>query len=93
MNKVFQNSSNFLNWLVVSSQDSTQVATTIKGIVGLFVAFLVAFLPSIGVQVSPDFSSLPDTIYSLVIGILGIVSGIVFVAGLVRKIVNTLTLK
>jgi hypothetical protein len=93
MNKVFQNSSKFLNWLVVSSQDSTQVATTVKGIVGLFVVFLLTLLPQLGVQINPDLANLPDMIYSLVVSLLSLVSGVVFIAGLARKIVNTITSK
>jgi Na+/pantothenate symporter len=93
MNKIFSASNKFWNWLVVSSSNPNEVAATVKGMAGLLITFLIVFLPSIGVQVNPDLSTIPDVIYSLVVSVLGIVSSIVFIMGLLRKIVNTISSK
>lgn len=84
---MFSNESKFWNWLVVSSQDPTKVAATVKGIAGTAIA-LLAFTVH-----GPDFSTVPADVYTIVVDAFGVFSGALATVGLIRKVYNTLTNK
>ncbi len=84
MQKTFSNSGWFFNWLVQSSNDPTQVALTVKGLAAgvLPVALVVLH----GANLAP----LPDELYIFVVVALGIVSGLIAIYGIIRKIYFTI---
>lgn len=79
------------NWLVVSSADPSRISLTIKGIGVAIIPYLMIITNTSGVQIgSTEITSLFDTLAMIVQNFLTIVSGIMFVYGLVRKIRNTI---
>lgn len=80
-----------INWLVISSADPEKLSLTVKG-------FLVGIIPIVSFVLhfskinlgDETLTSLIDSIVVLIQAALGIVAGIVFVVGLVRKIVATI---
>jgi hypothetical protein len=80
---MFSNSNKFWNWLVVSSEDPTKVAATVKGALGVLVT-LLAFSAH-----GPSFANLPDQVYSIVVDAFGVFSSAIALAGLVSKVINS----
>jgi hypothetical protein len=80
---MFSNSNKFWNWLVVSSEDPTKVAATVKGAIGVLVT-LLAF----GAH-GASFADVPDQVYTIVVDAFGVVSSAIALAGLGRKLINT----
>jgi hypothetical protein len=80
---MFSNSNKFWNWLVVSSEDPTKVAATVKGALGVLVSLLALTIHG------ANFSDLPDQVYTIVVDVFGIISSAIAVAGLIRKFINT----
>lgn len=82
---VFINSSKFWNWIMVSSQDPNAVATTAKGAVALVVPLLLVLLHN------PNYSTLPDQVYAIVVTAFGVISAAVACYGLIMKLWRTAT--
>jgi hypothetical protein len=80
---MFSNESKFWNWLVVSSEDPTKVAATVKGAAGVLVTLLALTIHG------PDFSSIPSDVYTFVIDAFGVFSAALALVGIGRKIYNT----
>ena len=78
---MFVNSNKFWAWLVTSSADPNSVALTVRGWMVSIVPILMYLLHN------PNLSSLPDDVYSIVIGVLAVVSTVATLIGLVRKII------
>ena len=81
------NESKSWNWLVVSSEDPTKVAATVKGIAGAAVIFFAYFFAYF--LHSPNLNDVPDQVYTITTSAFGIFSGAIALAGLVRKLINT----
>jgi len=80
---MFSNSNKFWNWLIVSSEDPTKVAATVKGAMGVLVVLLSLHFHG------ASFADLPDQVYTVVVDAFGVFSSIVALAGLVRKLINS----
>lgn len=74
-----------LNWIMLSSQDSTKVSLTLKSTLTL----LVTALTIIGLP-KAELGTLADQIVTLVQGVLVVVSAATGVWGMVRKINTTM---
>jgi hypothetical protein len=80
---MFSNSHRFWNWFFVSSEDPTQVSATARGAVSLLVPLLAFAIKG------PDFSNLPNDVYTGVMDFFAVVSAALTLAGFVRKLWNT----
>ena len=80
---MFSNSNKFWNWLVVSSEDPTKVAATVKGAAGVLVSLLAFHFHG------ANFNDLPDEVYTVVVDVLAAFSSAVAALGLLRKIFNS----
>lgn len=76
------------NWLVVSSADPNAYSLTIKGTL-LGIATVLTMLAGFGHIQLGDLTPLVDGIVQAVQAFLALVSSVVFVVGLVRKIYRT----
>lgn len=82
--------SKFINWLVLSSENPTQASSTIKGILGAGVAVLIAISPLLHLSIGGDqLNMIVDSVVGIFTALLGVVSAITFIFGLVRKLKNT----
>jgi hypothetical protein len=77
----------FFDWLIKSSANPTEVALTAKGLVSAVVPLLLTFIHN------PNFSSLPDSAYTLVVAFFTVYSALAVFFGLARKIYLTLFVK
>lgn len=84
---MFSNSNKFWNWLVVSSEDPTKVAATVKGALGVLIS-LLAFTAH-----GASFADVPDQVYTIVVDLFATISSAIALAGLVRKLINSFTEK
>lgn len=74
------------NWIVLSSNDPSQVSLTIKGIGGLIVS-TGSFWALLHLPVSPDsVTSIFDSFATLATQILGAVSTLATLYGMIRKL-------
>lgn len=73
----------FFNWVARSSADPTQVALTVRGLVSGWLPLAMFFLHN------PNLSTLPDDIYSIILGVFTVYSTCATVFGLARKIAYT----
>jgi hypothetical protein len=80
----------FLNWIVLSSADSTQAGLTVKGILLSILPVASVLLGLAHIHVG-DLTGVVDSIVSFVQAGLAVVSSIVVVIGLARKIYRSVT--
>lgn len=73
---------NFLNWLVTSSADPSKLALTVKG---LLMAVAPLLILAFGIN-DVDYGATVNAIVSLIVGGGGIISAVVTLYGLSRKI-------
>lgn len=84
----------FFNWLLISSENPSQGALLMKGLTSLGVVQLLfsTVLPSLGVHVAWDLSSVGDSLYNITFALLTAISAGVALVGGVRKLWNTFAL-
>lgn len=87
--KVFSSSSNFMNWLVVSSADPTSVALTVKGVLTALIPYAMTYLPYLGIHVALNLATLPNDAYTLVFAFFAVASAAMTLYGAVRKLIIT----
>ena len=80
----------FWNWLVVSSADEDKLSLTLKGIFGAAVTTLTVVLGFANIHVG-DLTPVVDALITLIQAIAAVVSAVVTLYGLVRKVVLTIT--
>lgn len=90
---LLSNAKKFWVWLVVSSADPTQVATTVQGLFSMAIvqAIFTTVLPLIGVHPTFTLNVLGTDAYSFVYSALSIISALVTAYGAIRKIWASLT--
>jgi len=89
---LLSNAKKFWVWLVVSSADPTQVATTVQGLFSLAVVqALFSLLPVFGIHTTFTLNVLGTDAYSFVYSVLSIISALVTAYGAIRKIWASLT--
>ena len=80
-----------INWLVVSSQDPTKTSLTVKGFCATALSFIVPVLAVLGYQtIGGNLNTLSVEIVSFVQGFFTLVSAVIALYGLARKIYNTI---
>lgn len=90
----FPKSNKVWNWLVVSSKDPAQVASTVRGFASFAAVQAIAqVLPFLGIHVSIDFASAGDALYTIVYGGLSIITLVQGIWGGIRKLINSFKLK
>lgn len=79
------------NWLVWSSANTDKISLTLKGFIP-YLAILLAWKGIDQAVVAPMVGSAVDGLVGLIVNITQVVSGLVALLGLVRKIYNTIKL-
>lgn len=75
----------FWDWLVRSSSNPTEVALTAKGLITTLVPVLMVFVHT------PNINTLPDDVYSVVVAVFGVISAVMVLFGIARKIYLSLS--
>lgn len=89
--KIFANSSEFWNWLVVSSVDPASVALTVQGVLSMtIVQTLFGLLPVIGIHPTFTLAMLSSGVTSAIYTIATIVTSLVTLYALFRKAIVTI---
>lgn len=79
-----------IDWVLLSSADPRQMSLTIKGILVSLVPVIIAVLNLTGVEMSSEgLESVINTITAIVFLLGTVVSALMTIAGLMRKIVTT----
>ena len=82
---------NFWSWLVNSSENPQNISLTIKGALGTLVSIIVVLAPILHWNIGLDQLNTASNLVVQVVGlVLGIVSVIATISGLIRKLWNTL---
>lgn len=80
----------FFEWLVFSSSDASAVSMTVKGFLLGLVPLVAVLLGVAHIKVGSDqLSAAVDGIVSLLQAVLAVVSAVVFLVGVVRKLWST----
>lgn len=72
----------FLNWIVLSSEDPTQAALTIRGIIIMQIPLIMSFLKDAGIMVNESL------VNEYIISATALFGAVITVVGLARKIYN-----
>lgn len=75
----------FWNWLMKSSANPTETALTAKGLVSTLLPIVLMVIHN------PNLNTLPDDVYSLIVAVFGVISAVMVVFGLARKIYLSFT--
>lgn len=79
--------SNFFHWLLVSSEDPTKLALTVKGGLGFVVTVVVALSPLFHLNIGSDqLNAIADALVQVVTIGASLISAVAFVVGLIRKL-------
>lgn len=80
---------NFINWLIVSSENPSQLALTVKGAIIFAIPTIVGFFGLFHLELGGgDLTNLANSIGVIVESALTLVGAAIFVYGLARKILN-----